>query len=226
MVERRESLSPPERRVSMTRIIIADDHPLAREGIKRIANSQPFLDVVGEAGNTDELFRALGESESDVLVLDISMPGSDFPDVLRRLRDTHPRVRILIMTMHDDLSYVVHSIRLGAGGFLTKGSAPSEVIEAITQVASGEQYICPMLTARLEGRGSGELLHETLSPRESQVLRLAASGLRASEIADRLSLSVKTVSTYRSRILQKLGLDSFPEAIRYAVEHDLVDRSP
>ena len=209
----------------MTRILIADDHPLAREGLKAILNGNESYDLVGEVASADDILPAVKRHEPDVLILDLSMPGRDFLSVLGKIEDSHPDLRVLVVTMHNDTDYLVRALRAGAVGYLTKGAPPSEIHRALEAVAEGREYVCPDLALELGKTRSEHAPHHMLSRREFQVLRLSASGHSVNAIAQELGITNKTVSTYRGRILKKLGLETFPEAIRYAVERGLLDRS-
>ena len=211
----------------MIRILIADDHTIVREGLKQIIEDRTDMCVAGEARNGWEALEKVKKNNYDLVLLDISMPGPGGLDVLKQLKDDHPKLRILILSMYPEEQYAVRALRAGASGYLTKESASDELIAAIRMVHMGRKYIsasiAEKLVSELGGRHeSEEKPHETLSDREFQVMGMIGSGKKAKEIAEELSLSVKTVSTYRSRILEKMKMKSNAELIRYAITHGLV----
>ncbi|MBW3661443.1 MAG: response regulator transcription factor [Gemmatimonadetes bacterium] len=203
------------------RVFIADDHPIVREGLRRILESRPGIRVVGEAATMDEIFERLHDAEPDVLLLDLSMPGPGFLETLRRLREE--AVRVLVVSMYQEGQFGVRAMKAGAAGYLTKEQSSDELFEAIRRVHAGRKYLSERLAERLEGEASeGEgRLHEQLSEREFQVMQMLGEGMTIGGISHRLSLSPKTVSTYRTRILRKLGLRTTADIVRYAVENDL-----
>jgi DNA-binding NarL/FixJ family response regulator len=207
----------------MIRVLVADDHAVVRRGLLQILEEAPDMVAAGEASTGREVLRALRQVGYDVLVLDISMPEGGGLEVLRQLQSLRPDLPVLILSVYAERQYATRTLRGGAAGYLTKDSAPDELVAAIRQVARGEKYISQSLAATLaEQLGNGERApHEALSDRELQVLRLLASGKRITDIAEDLSLSVKTISTYRSRILTKLNLESTADLIRYALERGL-----
>ena len=210
----------------MIRVLIADDHAIVREGLKQILSDIPDMMVVGEAVDGEEALRKAQTEAWDVLVLDLSMPGRNGFDILKHLNYDRSQQAVLVLSMHAEEMYAVRVLRAGASGYLTKESTPYELVKAIRKVLGGGKYVSASLAEKLALRldASSEFpLHETLSDREFQVLRMMASGKTITEVARELSLSVKTVSTYRTRILEKLMLKNNAEAIRYAVDHQLVD---
>lgn len=210
----------------MINILVADDHPIVRQGLKGILSSERDMAVLGEAQDGREVLRLLGKEEWDVLILDISMPGKDGLELLQDLKRLRPKLPVLILSGHPEEQYAMRVLKAGASGYLTKESALEELVTAIRKVLSGRKYISAALAERLlfEIEADGEKpLHESLSGREYQVMCMLASGKTGSEIADELLLSVKTVSTYRTRILAKMGLKNNAELIRYAVDNHLVD---
>jgi two-component system invasion response regulator UvrY len=210
----------------MIRIIVADDHPVVRAGIKEILAEDAALEVVDEAGSGYELLRKLRAHDFDVIVLDISMPGIDGLDTLQRIRTEKPGARVLILTIHPEARYAVRCLRMGADGYLTKGSAPDELINAIKRISQGRKYISLSLAEELTYEldpDSGKLPHQSLSDREYQVMLMIASGKPLKEIAAELSLSVKTVSTYRARVLEKMKLGNNSQLILYAIRNQLID---
>jgi two-component system, NarL family, invasion response regulator UvrY len=210
----------------MLRILIADDHAIVREGLKHILSDKPDLQVVGEAGNAEELRDLLRGTPCDVVVLDISMPGRSGLEALEEVKREHPTVPVLVLSMHPEQQYAVRALKLGAAGYLTKENYPAELVKAIRKVVARGRYISPSLAEKLAfaRRGNrGLQLHENLSPREDQVLRMMASGKAMKDIAAELALSIKTVSMFRRRILLKMGMQNNMQLIRYALEHNLVD---
>ncbi|MEP6573429.1 MAG: response regulator transcription factor [Gemmatimonadota bacterium] len=209
----------------MVKILVADDHPVVRRGIREILTAEPDMIVTGEAADSHELSAIARREPWDVLILDLNMPGGSGLDVLQNLKDSFPDRPVLVLSMHPEEQFAVRVLRAGAAGYVPKGSAPEELVLAVRKVASGGRYVSASLGERLAGRiGSGsQPLHEQLSNREFAVLRRIASGQSVSEIANDLSLSVKTVSTYRARILQKMEMRHNGELTRYALEHNLAD---
>jgi len=208
----------------MIRILIADDHAVVREGLRRILEEHADLKVVAEAGTGGELMEALARSRVDVLVLDVSMPGPGVFALLEQLKAEHPKLRCVVLTVHAADQYAVRVLRAGAAGFLSKDQSADLLIEAIREVHSGGVYASPSLADKLaadvRSAHTGEP-HEALSDREFEVLVRIASGQSVKAISAHLSLSPKTVSTYHSRIRKKLGLRSDAEVTRYVLEHHL-----
>ncbi|MEE9241415.1 MAG: response regulator transcription factor [bacterium] len=208
----------------MIRILIADDHSVVREGLKRIIGSVRDMKVAGEAENAGEVFERIRTAGCDVVILDISMLGGDGLDVLKTLKEENPGVPVLIFSVHSEEKFAVPALRAGADGYLTKDCPPGNILTAIRRVHGGGKYISPSVAERLavELRHGPENPHETLSCRELQVMSLIGRGLTVTAVARELSISVKTVSTYRSRILEKLQLKSSAEIIFYAIRNELV----
>lgn len=207
-------------------VLIADDHPIVRRGLRQILSDAPEIAVVGEASTPQETLDLARAQAWDVIVLDIGLPGRGGLDVLRTLKDEQPKRPVLILSMHAEDQYAVRSLKAGASGYLTKETAPEKLLEAIHKVTSGGRYVSPALAERLAtaiGEDASRPSHETLSDREFEVLRLIASGKAVGDIARELALSVKTISTYRARILEKTGLKNNAELMKYALHHGLVD---
>ncbi|PYP55007.1 MAG: DNA-binding response regulator [Gemmatimonadetes bacterium] len=208
----------------MIRVVIADDHPVVQAGLRQIAAAQPDMHVVGEAADGDRLLTVLAGTPADVLLLDLTMPGAPFPDLLKHVLARYPTLRVLVMSMHPEDQFAGRALREGAAGYLTKERTPQDLVEAIRKVVRGGTYVSPTLAehlaASLDGRRPA-VAHEALSDREHEVLRLIGAGKTVGEIATLLALSPKTVSTYRTRILHKLGLRTSAELIRYALRHQL-----
>ena len=210
----------------MIRVLIADDHAVVREGLKQILSEVPDMVVVDEAFNGEEALRKAQTDAWDVLVLDLAMPGRSGFDILEQLQTARSRRPVLVLSMHAEEMFAVRVLKAGASGYLTKESTPHELVKAIRKVLRGGKYVSSSLAETLALRlddTTERPLHEALSDRELQVLCMMASGKTVTEVAGELSLSVKTVSTYRARMLEKLNLRNSAEAIHYAVDHRLVD---
>jgi two-component system invasion response regulator UvrY len=210
----------------MLKILIADDHAIVRQGLKQIVTETRDMMVAGEASNGQELLNKIKEGEFDVVVLDITMPVIDGMDVLRQLRSERPRLPVLMLSIHPEEQYALRALRAGASGYLTKESAPDELVLAIRKVSSGGKYISASLAEKLAFElevGRDQAPHETLSDREYQVLCLIASGKTVTDIAQELSLSEKTISTYRSRILEKMNMKNNAELTYYAIKNQLIE---
>jgi DNA-binding NarL/FixJ family response regulator len=209
----------------MIRLAIADDHPIVRQGLRRIVSEGAGISVVGEASTAAELFRLLAGAAVDVVLLDVSMPGSTFVETLKDLREKHPSVKVLVLSVHPEDQWAVRALRAGAAGYLTKDHSPEQLVEAVRRVARGGKYVSEVLAEKLAGlvdNGRTGAPHERLSDREFEVLRALGSGMAVKEVAEQLKLSAKTVSTYRARLLEKMGLKSRADLVRYVVEHDLL----
>lgn len=210
----------------MIRVLIADDHAVVRRGLRQILEEAPDIKLMGEASTGREVLQTLRETWYDVLVLDISMPEATGLDILLELRKMRPRPVALMLSMYPEKQFAIRALRNGASGYLTKDSAPEELLTAIREVAGGRKYITRQLAEILAEElelDPEKPAHELLSNRERQVLRLLAQGKGISDIATELCLSPKTVSTYRARILEKLHLSKTGELIRYAIEWGLVE---
>lgn len=208
------------------KILIADDHAIIRRGLKEILEEAPGMVVTGEATNGQEVLAKIEKQDFDVVMLDITMPGRSGLDILKDLKHTRPGLPVIVLTVHPEEQYAVRIMKEGAAGYLTKESAPEELVMALKRVSSGRKYITPSLAEKLAFAldvDAEKPLHETLSNREYQVLRLIASGKKVKEVAEELCLSEKTISTYRFRTLQKMGLKNSAQLIRYAFKHNLVD---
>ncbi len=210
----------------MIRILIADDHGVVRQGLRQIISERMNMTVAAEAASGQEALDLVRENEFDVAIIDIAMPGRGGLDILRDLRAERPDMKVIVLSMYSEEQYAVRSLRDGAAAYLTKTSAPDELVLAIETVAAGRRYITSSIADRLAGYvedSTTRPAHELLSDREMQVLVLIGSGRTVSDIAEELTLSVKTVSTYRSRVLEKMALTSNADLIRYAIHHRLVD---
>ena len=210
----------------MIEILIADDHAIVREGLKQIVAETADIVVADEATSGHEVLEKVLKNEYDVVILDISMPGRGGVDILKQMRGQKPHLPILILSMHPEEHYAIRVLKAGAAGYLTKESAPDELLTAIRRVSSGRKYVSPSLAEQLAfdlERDAEKPRHETLSDREYQVMCMIASGKRVQEIAEELCLSVKTVSTYRSRMLEKMKMKHNAELMHYAIKHGLVE---
>lgn len=213
-----------EKGKGMIRILIIDDHAIVRRGLRDIVADTPDMEVVVEAANGHEGLRMVRKSEPDVILLDISMPGLSGLETLQQIKAERPNRPVLMLSMFPEEQYAVRALKLGASGYLTKESAPDELIAAIRKVAGGGRYVNTTLAEKLAeyvGGENGLPLHHTLSNRELQVMLMIAAGKSVKNIADELSLSVKTISTHRTRLLQKMQLHNNAEIVRYALDHGL-----
>ena len=209
----------------MIQILIVDDHAILRRGLKEILERE-FRDVrIGGAGTAEEALTQLDSEKWDLVILDITMPGRSGVDVLRNLKALRPKLPVLVLSMHPEDQYGKRVLKAGASGYMNKESAPEELIKAVRKLLSGGRYVSPTLAETLAvdlGRDDGTPAHERLSDREFEVLRKMASGKTVGQIAQELHLSVPTVSTYRARMLEKMGMSNTAELIRYALSHHLV----
>jgi DNA-binding NarL/FixJ family response regulator len=205
----------------MTRVLLADDHKIVRDGLKRILAATADLEVAGEAADGDELLKLVKAGEHDVAVVDMSMPGLSGIGLIKRLKIEKPKLRILVLSMHGESQYAARALKAGASGYLNKDSAAEQLVGAIRKVAAGGVHIGEAAAASLVAAEKAP--HEALSDREFEVLRLLVEGLGPTEIGERLHLSVKTVSTHKTHILEKLNLGSTAELVRYALQHKLLD---
>lgn len=209
----------------MTSILVADDHAVVRKGLVQIISGAIDLEVAEEASTGGEVIDKIRASRFDVVVLDLNMPDQSGLDVLKQLKSEFPDLPVLILSVHSENQYAVRVLKAGASGYLTKESAPDQLVAAIRRVADGKRYLSPtaadLLIDVLDG-DADQPLHAKLSDREFQVLKLLASGKSVNEIGEMLSLSVKTISTYRSRVMEKMNMGSNAELARYALENDLI----
>lgn len=210
----------------MIRIIVADDHPVVRQGIVQILAEAGDMAVAAQAANGRELLERARAVEHDVVLLDLSMPETDPLDVLKQLRRERPRIPVAILTMYDESQYAIRALRAGASAYLLKDSPPSDLVAAVRKVFGGGRYLSPEAAEKLAGHLAGNAeqpLHDRLSDREFQVLRMIAAGKSTRQIAVELSLGMKTVSTYRARIFEKMQMSSPAELAAYAVRHGLAE---
>jgi two-component system invasion response regulator UvrY len=209
----------------MIKVLIADDHTIVRDGLKQIFKETSDIIVTGEAANGVEAIEKIEAEKFDVVVLDIAMPGRGGIDVLKNIKQQKPTLPVLILSMYPEDQYAIRVLKAGAAGYLTKESASEQLIAAVRRIYEGHKYISPELAEKLADaldENYPKTGHETLSDREFQVLRLIGSGMTVSEIATELALSVKTISTNRTRILKKMGMKNNAELIGYAIKHGLV----
>lgn len=210
----------------MKRILIVDDHEVVRVGVKQILNEQPGTAIFGEARASSEALNLVREHEWDMVVLDLSLGDESGLEVLKELKQLRPKLPVLILSMHSEEQYARRAFKAGAAGYVSKHSPRAELVEALNRVATGGKYVSSSLAEKLVvdlERGSDRLPHEMLSDREFEVMRLIALGKSVSEIADLLSLSDKTVSTYRVRIFEKIKIHTNAELVRYAIENKLFE---
>lgn len=209
----------------MTRIVIADDHAIVREGLKRIVGEARDLEVVDEAADGTQVMRVVRECNFDILVLDLSMPGRSGMELIKLVKAEKPKLRILVLSMHEELQYAVRAIKSGASGYLTKESAPAQLVLAINKIAAGGAFVTPEVAEQLAlGAMPGAqapAAHAALSDREFEVFKLLVAGVSVTDIAGKLNLSVKTVSTHKANLMQKMGLSNQTELVRYAIKHGL-----
>ena len=211
----------------MIRVLIVDDHAIVRQGLRRILEEADGMDVEGEAANGIEALKMMRAAEWDIVLLDISMPEKNGIDTLKQIMDRNKEAQVLVLSMYPEDQYAVRMMKAGASGYLTKETAPEQLVKAIRTVVAGKKYISPTLAELLLlecGADSGKPPHEILSDREYQVLRLIGSGKKVSEIAAMLSLSVKTISTYRAHILDKMNLKNNAELIYYVMNNGLKEQ--
>lgn len=212
----------------MIRVLIADDHQLVREGLKQILQADPGVEVAGEAASGDEALSLVKKDSFDVALLDMSMPGLSGINLVKRLKAEKPKLRILVLSMHGESQYAARALKAGASGYLTKDSASNLLLGAIRKIAAGGMHISEAAAASLiAAPGEDQAApHRTLSDREFEIFILLAEGRGPTEIGVALHLSVKTVSTHKTRILQKMNLGGTADLVRYALEHELLERKP
>jgi len=210
----------------MIKILVADDHAVVREGIKHIFSEIPDINITGEASNGQEVLENIGKQDYDLLLLDIAMPGRDGLEILKEIRMQKPKLPVLILSMFPEEQYALRALKSGASGYLTKDSIPNELVKAVRKILRGGNYVSASFSEKLLTELTSDIkkpLHETLSDREYQIIRMIASGKTMNEIADELSLSAKTVYTYRARILEKMGMKNNMELTHYTTKHGLID---
>ena len=210
----------------MIKVFIADDHPLVRKGIKKILEEEIDIKVIGDAAYPHEVLDGVKHHEPDVLITDLSMPGRSGLELIADIKQLFPKLPILVLTMHPEDRFAVRALKAGAYGYLTKDTKPEELIKAVRQVVTGRKYITQSLAEKLAteiDRDISKMPHELLSDREFQIMRLIASGKKVSEIADKLSISIRTVNTYRARILDKMKMKNNADLTMYSIENNLIE---
>jgi len=210
----------------MTRILIVDDHEVVRDGVKRIFEEQPKTTAFGDASTPSEALQLISEHDWDIVVLDLSLGSRSGLDLLKQLKQARPRIPVLILSMHSEEQYARRAFRAGAAGYITKDSSRAELSKAIDKVIKGGRYVSPLVAEKLVAileKGADAPPHDALSDREFQVMDLIASGKTVSEIAELLTLSGKTISTYRARLLEKMGMKTNAELTRYAIQNRLLE---
>lgn len=208
------------------RLLIADDHSIVREGLKQIFRLQSDIDVAGEASNGDQVLQKVRAEDFDLLLLDMTMDGLSGVDMIRRVKNLKATLPILVLSMHNVSQLAFHAIRAGANGYITKGSEPEILLAAIHKVAAGGRYIDSILTEELAFSSTfpeDVLPHKLLSSREFEVFRMLAIGRHNNDISQQLFISDKTVSTYKTRIMEKMKLSNMADLVRYAVEHNIIE---
>ena len=209
----------------MIRIVIADDHTIVREGLKHLLAAAADLSVVGEAQDGTQVLKRVREDDFDVLLLDMSMPGKSGIELIKQVRSEKPKLRILVLSMHEESQYAVRALKAGASGYMTKESASAQLVDAIRKVAAGGVYISPAVGEQFALGAITQTAgppHTALSDREYQVFEMLVAGKSGTEIAERLNLSVKTVSTHKAHVMQKMNMTNQSELIRYALNHGLL----
>lgn len=213
----------------MIRILIADDHAVVRAGLRELLGQRGALVVAGEAETGDAAVALAASTPADLMLLDVSMPGPPFLDVLQRVRTAAPKLRVLVLTMHPEDQFAARALRAGASGYLTKARTPDELLEAVTRIARGGRYISTSLAERLASQLDGDFsaaLHDRLSDREMEVLLLLGAGHTVKQAAETLRLSVKTVSTFRNRLMRKMQFSSNAEIVQYVSRAGLMPPGP
>ena len=212
----------------MIRVLLADDHTMVRTGLKEILADTGDIAVAGEANSGTEVLARIRAEDYEVLVLDMSMPGRSGIELIKQVQGEKPKLRILVLSMHSEAQYAVRAVKAGASGYLTKDSAADQLVAAIRRIAGGGAFVSPETAERLAldfDRPADAPAHTLLSDREFQVFRSIVSGKSVSQIANELALSVKTVSTHKTRIMEKMGLSNQTELIQYAIRHKLLDEA-
>ena len=210
----------------MIRVLVADDHTIMREGLKQLLLAAGDLDVVGEARDGHDVLRQVRALEFDVLLLDMSMPGKSGIELIKHVKSEKPKLRVLVLSMHEETQYAVRAIKAGASGYVTKDSAGTQLVTAIRRVAGGGAFITPEVAEQLAlgaMPGAEGPAHQRLSDREFEVFQLLVAGETVTDIASKLNLSGKTVSTHKARLMEKLGIDNQADLVRYAMKHGLSD---
>ncbi|HME46431.1 MAG TPA: response regulator transcription factor [Syntrophorhabdales bacterium] len=207
----------------MLKILVVDDHPVVRRGLKQILTEEPDIELVGEAETSGEVLDLIHTHDWDAVVLDITMPGRGGLDILKELKREHPRLPVLILSVHPEDQYAVRVLKEGAAGYMNKECAPEELTGALRKIIRGGKYVSLALAEKLAFMLESQApLHDSLSTREYQVMLMLASGKTLSQIAEEMSLSIKTIATYRARILEKMNMKNNAEMIHYAIKHNLV----
>jgi two-component system, NarL family, invasion response regulator UvrY len=208
----------------MIRVIIVDDHPVVRRGLKQIIEEEPDMQMVNQAGNARDAISVIGQTACDAVILDITLPGVSGIEVLNQLRREHPDLPVLIMSMHEEEQYALRVLKAGASGYLMKDSIPEELIKAIRKITAGGKYISSSFSETLISlqEAPGKPLHENLSDREFQIMCMIARGKALKEIGEVLCISGKTVSTYRARIMEKMKIKTNADITSYALKHELI----
>ena len=207
----------------MLKILVVDDHPVVRRGLKQILTEEPDVALVGEAQTSSEVFDLVRAQRWDAVVLDVTMPGRGGLDIFKELKHEHPRLPVLMLSIHPEDQYAVRALKEGAAGYMNKECAPEELIGAIRKIVRGGKYVSSALAEKLAFMLESQApSHDSLSGREYQVLLMLASGKTLSQISEEMSLSIKTIATYRARILEKMNMKNNAELIRYAIKHSLV----
>lgn len=210
----------------MVRVVIIDDHAILRRGLAQIINESGTMEMAGEAENSAQALQLLRTTSCDVVLLDISLPDRNGIETLKLIRKEFPKLKVLMLSMHPEDQYALRALKAGASGYLTKQSAPAQLVSAIDQVSHGRKYVTPAVAEELAKHFGSDIVeapHEKLSIREYQTLCLIASGKSLTEIGHQMAISVKTVSVYRSRILEKMGMKHNAELTHYAIKNNLVD---
>jgi two-component system invasion response regulator UvrY len=208
----------------MTKVVICDDHKIVREGLKQIINVFDDFDVVAEAESGEALFQQLRNTEADIVILDVSLPGRSGLEVLKQLKALYPSIGVLVLSMYPEDQFAIRMLKAGASGYLHKDSAPDVLVEALRTVARGGEYLSQKITRLLYremSENNQQMPHKKLSDREYEVMLYIGEGKSISEIANQLSLSVKTISTYRTRVLDKMTLENNSDLVKYIMLHDL-----